>query len=100
MALRLRLGSGIDVLSAWTDSAKDADVAAVSDALFSVAERTVYRRYPVIDDSTMALELVVVVRDDLAVRVRLDDVETFGVVFIGSPGAALEMHRTASSAGA
>lgn len=100
MTRRLRLGSGLDVLNAWTDSATDVDVAAVSDALFSVVERTVYRRYPVIDDSTMARELVVVVRDDLAVRVRLDDVEKFSVVYIGSPGAALEMHRTESSAGA
>jgi hypothetical protein len=95
MARRLRLGSGIDVLNEWTDTAKGPDVAAVAAALFAVVERTVYRRYPVIDDSTQARELVVVVRDDLAVRIRLDDVEKFGIVFIGTPGAALEM-RTAA----
>jgi hypothetical protein len=56
-------------------------------------ERTVYRYYPVIDDSTIALELVVVVRDDLAIRVRLEDVEKFSIVFIGSCAAALEVHK-------
>jgi hypothetical protein len=98
MARRLRLGSGIDVLDAWSDAAGEADVIAVADALFAIVERTVYRDYPVIDDSTVARELVVVVRDNLAVRVRLDDVEKFTVVFIGSPAAALELHRTTESA--
>jgi hypothetical protein len=94
MARRLRLGSGIDVLNAWTDAAREADVKAVADALFAIVERNVYRDYPVIDDSTVARELVVVVRDDLAVRVRLDDVEKFGIVFIGTPAAALELRKT------
>ncbi len=97
MARRLRLGAGIDVLNTWTDSAKVADVEAVADALFAVVERSVYRRYPVIDDSTVARELVVVVRDDLAIRLRLDDVEKFGIVFIGSPGAALELRKATES---
>lgn len=93
MGRRLRLGSGIEVLDAWTDAAGNADAMAVADALFAIVERTVYRDYPVIDDSTIARELVVVVRDDLAIRVRLDDVEKFSIVFIGSSAAALEVHR-------
>ena len=100
MARRLRLGSGIDVLNAWTENAREADIEAVADALFAVVERSVYRRYPVIDDSSLARELVVVVRDDLAIRLRLDDVEKFGIVFIGSPGAAIELHRASESADA
>jgi hypothetical protein len=97
MARRLRLGSGLDVLNAWTDTARAADVAAVADALFAVVERTVYRRYPVVDDSAVARELVVVVRDDLAVRLRLDDVEKFGIVYIGPASAAIELRRTAAT---
>ncbi|TDV57694.1 DUF6235 family protein [Actinophytocola oryzae] len=93
MARRLRLGAGFDVLNAWTDAASDVDTKAVADALFAVVERSVYRAYPVIDDSTVARELVVVVRDDLALRLRLDDVEKFSIVFIGSPADALELHR-------
>ncbi|MFC4852056.1 DUF6235 family protein [Actinophytocola glycyrrhizae] len=93
MARRLRLTSGIDVLDAWTDAAGYADAATIADALFTIVERTVYRAYPVIDDSRVARELVVVVRDDLAVRIRLADVETFGIVFIGTPAQALELHR-------
>lgn len=97
MTRRLRLGSGIDVLNAWSETATAADTAAVADALFSVVERAVYYAYPVIDDSTVARELVVVVRDNLAVRIRLDDVEKFGIVFIGSPAAALELRKTPAS---
>ncbi len=100
MGHRLRLGSGMDVLNEWADDATGVDITAVFDALFSVVERAVYYHYPVIDDSTLARELVVVVRDDLAIRIRLDDVATFGIVFIGPTGAALEAHRSESSAGA
>lgn len=97
MARRLRLASGTDVLNTWTDAASVADITALSDALFSIVERTVYRDYPVIDDSTIARELVVVVRDDLAMRIRLDDVEKFGIIYIGSPAAALELHKAAET---
>ncbi|HEX6359361.1 DUF6235 family protein [Actinophytocola sp.] len=97
MARRLRLGSGLDVLDAWGEAAREVDVKAVAGALFAVVERTVYRDYPVIDDSTVARELVVVVRDDLAVRVRLEDVEKFTIVYIGSPAEALELRRAAAA---
>jgi hypothetical protein len=98
MSQQLRLGAGLDVLDNWADTATGVDITAVFDALFSVVERAVYYRYPVIDDSEKARELVVVVRDDLAIRIRLDDVATFGIVFVGSTGAALDMHRTETSA--
>jgi hypothetical protein len=94
MTRRLRLGSGLDVLNAWTDSASHADATAVANALFAIVERSVYRDYPVIDDSTVSRELVVVIRDDLAIRVRLDDVEKFSIIFIGSPAMAIELHKT------
>ncbi|MGB3441905.1 MAG: DUF6235 family protein [Actinophytocola sp.] len=93
MAYRLRLASGIDVLDAWTATADIADFIVVADALFTVVERSVYFAYPVIDDPAMAREFVVVVRDNLAIRVRLDDVERFGIVFIGSPLAAFEPRK-------
>jgi hypothetical protein len=97
MARRLRLGTGIDVFDAWNATAAPADVMALGDALFAIVERSVYRDYPVIDDSAIVRELVVVVHDDLAIRVRLEDVEEFGIVFIGSPAAALELHKTSGS---
>lgn len=99
MARRLRLGTGIEVLDAWTATASERDVNAVTDALFAIVERTVYTRYPVVEDSALARELVVVVRDDLAVRVRLDDVEKFGVLFVGAPADALAAGKAAAAAG-
>jgi hypothetical protein len=96
MTRRLRLGSGIEVLNDWTETAKQADAEAVAGALFAIVERAVYRDYPVIDDSRVARELVVVVRDDLAIRVRLQDVEKFDIVFIGSVAAAIELHKAAA----
>lgn len=97
MARRLRLGSGMDVLNDWTETASIRDTNAVAAALFAVVERSVYRDYPVVDDSEVARELVVVVRDDLAMRIRLDDVEKFGIVFIGSPAAAIELRRPSAN---
>ncbi|OLF13937.1 hypothetical protein BLA60_01775 [Actinophytocola xinjiangensis] len=82
------------MLNAWTESARAADVRAVTDALFSIVERTVYHQYPVIEDSAVARELVVVVRDNLALRIHLQDVEKFHLVFVGSPVTALELRRT------
>jgi Family of unknown function (DUF6235) len=97
MTRRLRLGSGLDVLNAWTETASDTDAQAVADVLFTIVERAVYRFYPVIEDSAVARELIVVLRDDLAVRVRLDDVEKFGIVFIGSTVGALEVGKVTAA---
>lgn len=99
MARRLRLGTGIEVLDAWTATASQIDVNAMTDALFAIVERTVYTRYPVVEDSALARELVVVVRDDLAMRIRLDDVETFSVVFVGATEDALVAGKAAAAAG-
>jgi hypothetical protein len=98
MAHRLRLGQGSDILESWTEGASVRDTNAMAAALFSLVERTVYHQYPVIDDSTLAREFVVVVRDDLAIRVRLEHVEKFSVLFVGTPAAALELGRAAASA--
>lgn len=99
MARRLRLGTGIEVLDAWTATASQIDVNAMTDALFAIVERTVYTRYPVVEDSALARELVVVVRDDLAMRIRLDDVETFSIVFVGATEDALAAGKAAAAAG-
>jgi hypothetical protein len=97
MARRLRLGTGLEVFDAWNATAAEADLKALGDALFAIVERTVYSQYPVIDDSANARELVVVVRDDLGIRVRLEDVDKFGIVFIGTPAAAIELYKTTGS---
>lgn len=99
MARRLRLGTGIEVLDAWTATASQIDVNAMTDALFAIVERTVYTRYPVVEDSALARELVVVVRDDLAMRIRLDDVETFSILFVGATEDALVAGKAAAAAG-
>lgn len=99
MARRLRLGTGIEVLDAWSATASQIDVNAMTDALFAIVERTVYTRYPVVEDSALARELVVVVRDDLAMRIRLDDVETFSILFVGATEDALVAGKAAAAAG-
>lgn len=85
----LRLGAGVDVLDEWAATAHQIDLNAVQDALFALLERSVDAHYEVIDDAAYPRHLVVVVRDELALRVELHDVGTFGIEFIGTPVDAL-----------
>lgn len=85
----LRLSTGVEVLGEWADQARQIELNAVSAALFALLDRSVYRDYEVIDDPNYPRDVVVVVRETLAIRVRLHDAATFGIVFIGQPVDAL-----------
>lgn len=85
----LRLTSGVEVLNTWADTARQVELNAVQDALFAMLDRSVYADYEVIDDDAHPRDIVVVVRETLAIRVRLYDIATFGIVFIGRPVDAL-----------
>lgn len=86
---RLRLTTGIELLHAWWETAGDAERDIVSDALFALLGGSVYTDYEVIDDPEYPRELVIVVLENLAIRARLHDAATFGIVFIGQPVDAL-----------
>lgn len=85
----LRLTTGIELLHAWWDTAGEVERDTVSDALFALLDGSVYTDYEVIDDPGYPRELVIVVLESLAIRARLHDAATFGIVFIGQPVDAL-----------
>jgi hypothetical protein len=89
----LRLNSGLEVLDRWADTACQVDLDAISDALFAILDRSVYCRYGVINDPIMARDFVVMIHENLALRAQLHDVDTFGIVFIGSPADTLAAVR-------
>lgn len=81
----LRMTTGVDILETWWQGARQIELNAMGDALFALLDRSVYADYEVIDDPSVPRDIVVVVRENLALRVRLYDVATFGVVLIGRP---------------
>lgn len=85
----LRLVSGVEILDEWADEARQIELNAVQDALFAMLDRSVYADYEVIDDVSHPRHMVVVVRETLAIRIRLNDIATFGIEFIGQPVDAL-----------
>lgn len=83
---RFRMDTGIEVLGNWAEDARQSRKNAVYRALFAVADGTVFRTYRIVDDFKQANEFFIVLRDDLVVKVRVHDFDSFGVVYIG-PGA-------------
>lgn len=86
----MRLSSGMDLLDHWDEGASQVEKNAIGAALFALLDRTVYHHYEVIDDELLARDLVVVVRDNLALRARINDADSFGIVYIGTLEDALE----------
>jgi Family of unknown function (DUF6235) len=79
-----RLTSGLEILDKWALTATQAEKNAVSNALFAVVDRTVFTEYAVVDDSPKTMEFFVFARNDLVVKVRVHDLGSFGIVYVGS----------------
>jgi hypothetical protein len=87
-----RLQSGLDLLEQWSDGASQSERNVVYKALFAVLDGSVRGAYIVFDDVERPEEFVVLVKDDLVVRIHLHGVEAFGVTYIGSPGESSDHH--------
>jgi hypothetical protein len=64
-------------------TANQIDKNAVYEALFAVADGTVFRSHTVLDDVQRAGEFFVLARQDLVVKVSIHPFNTFGVLYIG-----------------
>ena len=82
---RFRLTAGLDVLEEWARTASQSKKNALYRALFVMQDGSLFRTYPVIDDYRRPDEVVVVVKHDLAVRLRISSIDAFDIVAIG-PG--------------
>lgn len=81
---RCQLRDGWDVLAEWSESAGQSRKNAVHAALFSMLDRTLFGRYQVVDDDQRPCEFFVAVKDDLVLKLRVDDLTSFEVLYVGT----------------
>jgi hypothetical protein len=78
-----RMHSGDEVLAEWSETASQTRRNAVYAALFSMTDRTVFRTHHIVDDYQRPAEFFVVIRDDLVLKVRVNDLGSFDVLYVG-----------------
>lgn len=88
---RFRLESGLDVLDEWAQNASQSKKNALYKALFAMQDGSLFHTYRVIDDFQRANELYVVVRDDLVIKIRINGLDVFDIVSIGSVADATNL---------
>jgi Family of unknown function (DUF6235) len=83
---RSRLVKGEDRLEDWSGDADQIEQNAVYEALFAVAEGSAESQYETHEEHReTGDEFVVVIRDDLVVKVRCIGPGAFAIVYIGRP---------------
>jgi Family of unknown function (DUF6235) len=96
----LRVTSGFDLLERWSEQATQAEKNIVHQVLFAVVDRSVFRRYAIVDDVTKTMEFFVLSRCDLTVKIRLHDFGTCGITYVGPTCAAPGLDQAAPEASA
>jgi len=82
MIRRLALESGLDRIEEWSAEADQTERNLVYEALFSVVEGSAFWVYLIVGDPDGGGDLLIHVRADLLLRIRLTDDDSFGVVSI------------------
>jgi hypothetical protein len=80
----LHMDTGADVLATWSETAGQAHRNAVYGTLFSMLDGTLLRTHQIIEDHARADEFYVPVKDDLVLKLRINDGNSFDVVHVGS----------------
>lgn len=95
---RLRMDTGLEVLENWADGASQRDRNAVYAALFAMADRSLLHSYRVVDDLVELSEFLVLLPDDLVIKMRMHCFDSFGLVYIGPRDGAPGEHATDQAA--
>jgi hypothetical protein len=74
---------GLDLLDEWSEHATQAQKNIVHRVIFSVADKSVFTDYVVVDDVENHMEFFVLAKSDLAVKIRIDGFDSFGILYIG-----------------
>lgn len=74
---------GLDLLDEWSAHATQAQKNIVHRVIFSVADKSVFTDYVVVDDVENHMEFFVLAKSDLAVKIRIDGLDSFGILYIG-----------------
>jgi hypothetical protein len=75
--------SGLDLLDEWSAHATQSQKNIVNRIIFAVADKNVFTDYIVIDDVENHMEFFVLAKNDLTVKIRIDDFDSFGILYIG-----------------
>jgi hypothetical protein len=78
-----RLTSGLEILDQWAAQAGQNEKNIVHDVLFALTEKSAFAHYQVVDDVTKTLEFFVLAKGELTVKVRVDGLDSFGIVYVG-----------------
>jgi Family of unknown function (DUF6235) len=78
-----RLASGMELLDEWSRTANQAEKNVVNDVLLAIVGKSVFAHYAVIDDPRRTLEFFVLAKCDLAVKVRVHNLNSFGITYVG-----------------
>ncbi len=97
--LPFRLASGLELLEQWSRSATQGQRNIVNKVLFAVASRDVFAEYTVIDDVTRTMEFFVLAKCDIAVKIRVLGLDSFGIVYVGPTSAAPGLDRAVPDPG-
>lgn len=81
---RWQMRGGWDVLTDWSENASQTRKNAIYTALFSMLDRTLFRTHQIVDDYQRPAEFFVAIKDDLVLKLRANDFESFDVVYIGT----------------
>lgn len=88
---RFRMETGHDVLESWAENASQSRKNAVYKALFAMLDGSLFRTYRIVDDFQRPNELFVIVKDDLAMKIRIHCFDSFGIVGIGPIGSDTDL---------
>jgi hypothetical protein len=81
---RFQMAQGWDVLTDWSENASQSYRNALYAALFSMLDRTLFTTHFVIPDPEEHGQYFVAVKQDLALKLRLNGTESFDVLFAGA----------------
>lgn len=84
----LAMTTGLDLLDEWSTGAVQSQKNIVHRILFAVADMTVSTDYIVIDDVRDHMQFFVLAKSDLVVKIRIEGLDSFGLLYVGPAGAA------------
>lgn len=84
---RFRLNTGLALLERWAITANQTHKNAIYKALFAVTDGSVFRSYIVFDDRDGSREFSVMVKEDLIMKICIEDFDAFGIRYIGPVGS-------------
>ena len=93
--LPFRLTSGLKRLDEWSQTATQVEKNIVHRVLFAVASKNVFSEYIVVDDAVKTMEFFVLTKCDLAVKIRVYGLDSYGIVYVGPASTAPDLDRAA-----